>query len=107
MSFKETIELPQIDDYRSLFLNDTHFLDVRAPIEFNQGAFPFTENFPLMNDQEREAIGIQYKNLGQDEAIKLGQKLIQSDVKDKRVEQWAQYINKNPNGGSNKDAFPI
>ena len=98
MLFKETIELPQIDDYRSLFLNDTHFLDVRAPIEFNQGAFPFTENFPLMNDVEREAIGIEYKKSGQDEAIKLGQKLIQGDVKDKRVEKWSQYINKNPNG---------
>ena len=44
MSFKETIELPQIDDYRSLFKNNTHFLDVRAPVEFNQGAFPHTEN---------------------------------------------------------------
>ena len=56
MLFKETIELPQIDDYRSLFKNDTHFLDVRAPVEFNQGSFPYTENHPLMNDQHRHTL---------------------------------------------------
>ena len=98
MTFNETIELPQLDDYRSLFLNDTHFLDVRAPIEFNQGAFPFTENFPLMNDQERTDIGIRYKKSGQDEAIKLGQELIQGEIKSERVENWAQYIKQYPEG---------
>ena len=98
MAFKETIELPQLDDYRSLFLNDTPFLDVRAPVEFNQGAFPFTENFPLMNDQERTDIGIRYKNAGQDEAIKLGQELIQGKIKSERVEHWAQYIKQHPEG---------
>ena len=98
MSFKETIELPQLDDYRSLFLNDTPFLDVRAPVEFNQGAFPFTENFPLMNDQERTDIGIRYKKSGQDEAIKLGQELIQGEIKSERVESWAQYIKQHPEG---------
>ena len=98
MTFKETIELPQLDDYRSLFVNDTHFLDVRAPVEFNQGAFPFTENFPLMNDQERTDIGIRYKQSGQDEAIKLGQELIQGKIKSERVERWAQYIKQHPKG---------
>ena len=98
MSFKETVELPQIDDYRSLFKNDTHFLDVRAPVEFNQGAFPHTQNLPLMNDQERTDIGIRYKNAGQDEAIKLGQELIQGEVKENRVNNWAQYIEENPEG---------
>lgn len=98
MTFKETIDLPQIDDYRELFLNDTPFLDVRAPIEFNQGAFPITENIPLMNDQERTDIGIRYKKLGQDEAIKLGQELIQGEVKSQRVDHWAQHIKQYPDG---------
>lgn len=98
MTFKETIELPQTDDYRELFLNDTPFLDVRAPVEFNQGAFPITENIPLMNDQERTDIGIRYKDSGQDEAIKLGQKLIQGEVKSERVDNWAQYIKQYPEG---------
>ena len=98
MTFKPTIDLPQIDDYRSLFLNDTAFLDVRAPIEFNQGAFPITENIPLMDDQERTEIGIRYKDAGQDEAIKLGQELIQGEIKSKRINNWAKHIQQFPNG---------
>ncbi|MDH5368910.1 MAG: tRNA 2-selenouridine(34) synthase MnmH [Gammaproteobacteria bacterium] len=95
---KDTIELPQTDDYRSLFLSSTPLLDVRAPIEFNQGAFPLTENVPLINDAEREAIGKQYKHLGQDEAVKLGHKLVQGEVKSQRVEKWEQFVEKNPHG---------
>lgn len=95
---ENNIELPQTDDYRALFLNDTPLLDVRAPVEFNQGAFPFTENVPLINDAEREAIGKQYKHLGQDEAVKLGHKLVQGEVKSQRVEKWEQFVQQNPNG---------
>lgn len=98
MTINQSIELPQLDDYRSLFLNNTPLLDVRAPIEFKQGAFPFTENFPLMNDQERTDIGIRYKNLGQDEAIKLGHELVQGDIKEERVNHWAEFIKQNPEG---------
>lgn len=92
------MELPQVDDYRSLFLNDTPLLDVRAPVEFNQGAFPFTENYPLINDKERTEIGIRYKDLGQDEAIKLGHTLVQGEVKSERVNHWQQFIQQHPQG---------
>jgi len=98
MMDKQTIELPQLDDYRSLFLNDTPLLDVRAPVEFNQGAFPFTENVPLMNDQERTDIGIRYKNAGQEEAIELGHELVQGDIKDERVNHWADFFQQHPEG---------
>lgn len=92
------IELPQIDDLRSLFLKDTPLLDVRAPVEFEQGAFPTAENHPLINDDEREAIGTQYKNAGQDEAVKLGHELVQGDVKAQRIESWKQFIQQHPQG---------
>ena len=95
---EKNIELPQLDDFRSLFLNDTQFLDVRAPVEFNQGAFPFTKNIPLINDQERTDIGIRYKNAGQDEAIRLGHELVQGKVKDERVEKWTRFVKQNPEG---------
>ncbi len=98
MTLTSTIELPQIDDYRSLFLNNVALLDVRAPIEFSQGAFPFTQNIPLMNDQERTDIGIRYKNLGQDEAIKLGHQLVQGKVKSERVDRWAYFFDQYPQG---------
>ncbi|VAW93848.1 Selenophosphate-dependent tRNA 2-selenouridine synthase [hydrothermal vent metagenome] len=98
MTITSAIELPQIDDYHSLFLNNVPLLDVRAPIEFSQGAFPFTQNIPLMNDQERADIGTRYKNLGQDEAIKLGHQLVQGKIKSERVDRWAYFFEQHPQG---------
>ena len=98
MSSSKTIELPQLDDFRSIFLNDTPLLDVRAPVEFTQGAFPHTENVPLMNDNEREEVGICYKKLGQDEAIQLGHKLVQGEIKSERVDHWADFFQQHPEG---------
>jgi len=88
----------QIDDYRSLFLNNTPLLDVRAPVEFNQGAFPFALNFPIMNDQERESIGLKYKMMGQEKAIELGHQLIQGEIKTARINHWQHFFNQNPKG---------
>lgn len=93
-----TLDLPQTDDLRSLFLNDTPLLDVRAPVEFIQGAFPFAENFPLMDDQEREDIGIRYKEMGQDEAIKLGHNLVQGSVKAGKIDHWENFFQQHPDG---------
>jgi len=92
------MDLPQTDDYRFLLLNDAALLDVRAPVEFNQGAFPYAENFPLINDQEREEIGIRYKGLGQDEAIKLGHQLVQGEIKSERVKHWQNFFKQHPHG---------
>jgi len=92
------MEFPQVDDFRALFLNNTPLLDVRAPVEFNQGAFPFTLNSPLINDQERTDIGIHYKNLGQEEAIKLGHKLVQGQIKSERIKHWENFIEQHPQG---------
>ena len=92
------MELPQVDDYRAYFLNDTHLLDVRAPVEFNQGAFPHTQNFPLINDEEREEIGRCYKNLGQDKAVELGHERVQGEIKNQRVEHWVKFFEQYPQG---------
>ncbi len=90
------MELPQTDDFRSILLNDTALLDVRAPIEFSQGAFPFSENHPLINDQERETIGLCYKQKGQESAIKLGHQLVQGKTKKQRVSHWQSFFTHNP-----------
>jgi len=92
------MDLPQIDDYRSLFLNDVPLLDVRAPIEYSQGAFPHTQNFPLINDLERDSIGKQYKDMGQDEAIKLGHQLVKDDIKSERIDHWEHFFAQFPQG---------
>ncbi len=92
------MDLPLIDDLRSLFLNQTPLLDVRAPVEFNQGAFPFTVNHPILNDTERQTVGLEYKTAGQDNAIILGHQLIQGDVKAERVNHWKKFFETHPSG---------
>ncbi|MGI6308313.1 MAG: tRNA 2-selenouridine(34) synthase MnmH [Dethiobacteria bacterium] len=37
------------------------FIDLRSPHEYGQGSIPGSVNIPLFNDQEREIIGLQYK----------------------------------------------
>lgn len=51
-------------------------LDVRAPIEFQQGHIPSAINFPLFDNEEREKIGTAYKVQGREKAILLGLELI-------------------------------
>ena len=87
-----------INDYRQLFLNDIPLMDVRAPVEFSQGAFPTATNIPLLDDQQREQIGIRYKNAGQEEAIRLGLELATPDIRTQRLEAWTTYCNQNPQG---------
>ena len=91
-------ELTQITDFTRLFTTDTPLIDTRAPIEFEQGAFPQSQNLSLMSNDEREKIGTCYKDKGQAQAIELGHKLVQGDVKNKRIEAWLQFIKNNPNG---------
>ncbi len=86
------------EDFKYLFLNDIPLLDVRAPVEFTQGAFPHAINAPLLDDKQRELIGTKYKDAGQDEAIKLGAELITAEIKDQRLQQWSEFCHQNTNG---------
>ncbi len=92
------ISLPTIAISDALFVNDTPMLDVRAPIEFTQGAFPHTVNKPLMTDEERHQVGICYKHSGQDAAIALGHRLVCGDVKAQRMQQWLAFAKQYPQG---------
>jgi tRNA 2-selenouridine synthase len=79
-----------------LFTEDIPLMDVRAPVEFSEGAFPLAVNHPLLDDQQRHEIGKKYKNAGQDEAIELGLKLISGETKQQRLNDWTNYIKKYP-----------
>ncbi len=83
---------------RSLFLKNIPLMDVRAPIEFEQGAFPNAVNQPLMDDQERHEVGIRYKQAGQDAAIKLGNKLVSGEIKAQRIARWKRFAEQHPDG---------
>ncbi len=73
-------------------------IDVSATVEFEQGAFPNTSNLPLMTNDEREAVGLRYKQMGQDKAIELGHELVSGKTKDQRVSAWSDFFNNNPQG---------
>ena len=52
---------------------DSHaIIDVRAPIEFRKGHIPIAHNLPLFDDQQRDDLGVRYKNQGHDEAVLRG-----------------------------------
>lgn len=65
-------------DYRAILASDTPLIDVRAPVEFSQSAMPAAINLPLMNDEERAAVGTCYKRRGPEAALALGHKLVQT-----------------------------
>jgi tRNA 2-selenouridine synthase len=81
---------------RDLLLNKTPFIDVRAPLEFNQGHLPNAVNLPILNDEERALIGTTYKQKGNEAAVKLGYELVSDEVKSKRVQAWVNFIKENP-----------
>jgi tRNA 2-selenouridine synthase len=86
------------EDFRSLFLNDVPLMDVRAPVEFDKGAFPQSVNLPLMVDVERQKVGTMYKQQGQQAAIALGHSLVCGKVKQARVDAWLAHVKANPEG---------
>lgn len=89
-------ELPLSADFKSIVLNSTPLIDVRAPIEFANGAFPNSVNLALMNDEERHLIGIRYKEEGNAQAVKLGHELVSGVVREERIHAWTDFIEKNP-----------
>jgi len=84
------------DDFRSIVLNKTPLIDVRAPVEFKKGAFLNAVNLPIMSDEERHLVGICYKNKGNAKAIELGHKLVSGDIKEQRVQAWLDFMDANP-----------
>jgi tRNA 2-selenouridine synthase len=88
--------LQPITDFKQLFLSDTPMIDVRAPVEFFKGAFPCSINAPLMNDDEREAVGTCYKEHGSDAAVELGHQLVFGDIKAQRLQPWQNFANQHP-----------
>jgi tRNA 2-selenouridine synthase len=51
-------------------------IDVRSSLEFEEGHIPGAYNIPLLNNEERIAVGTDYKQKGQAEAIKTGFRLV-------------------------------
>lgn len=83
---------------REILATDTPLIDVRAPIEFNQGSMPAAYNLPLMSDEERSAVGTCYKQQGSQKAVELGHQLVSGEIRDRRIAAWRDACIKNPQG---------
>lgn len=71
-------------------------LDVRAPIEFAKGSIPGATNLPLLEDDERAAVGKAFKKHGQDEAIRLGHSILSGETRAQRIQAWADFVQSHP-----------
>lgn len=89
-------ELPLVEPDLALLSEGRVLIDVRAPVEFAQGALPGAINLPLMDDEERRLVGIEYKQRGQQAAIELGQRLVSGGIKAARVRAWIQALEAHP-----------
>lgn len=83
-------------DFHRIVVEDIPLIDVRAPVEFEAGAFPGAVNLPILDDEERCLVGICYKEKGQDEAINLGHQLVKGEIKRSRVAAWIDCIARQP-----------
>ncbi|PKG58493.1 tRNA 2-selenouridine(34) synthase MnmH [Shewanella sp. Choline-02u-19] len=84
-------------EYRRILVSDHPIMDVRAPVEFDKGAFLGSTNHPLMEDEERKLVGTCYKAKGQEAAIALGHSLVGGEIKQQRVDTWLRFFTENPN----------
>lgn len=89
----KTVTLTQFED---LFLNSARWIDVRAPVEFEDGTVPGAVNLPLMTDEERHDVGLTYKQSGQAAAIELGHKLVSGAIREARIAAWTDELKKHP-----------
>lgn len=83
-------------EFERIVIEGIPLIDVRAPIEYEKGAFLNSVNLPIMDDEERHLVGICYKEKGNEEAVKLGHKLVSGEVRQARIEAWSSFIAKNP-----------
>ena len=83
-------------DHGALLCSGTGFIDVRAPVEFAKGAVPGAVNLPILNDDERAAVGTRYRQRGQQAAVALGEELVSGAVRAKRIEAWAGFARSHP-----------
>jgi tRNA 2-selenouridine synthase len=85
-------------EFRSLFVEDVPLLDLRSPSEFARGSFPHAENLPLLTDDERHAVGLRYRQVGQRAAVALGNELVSGEVRGRRMQSWAKFFAEHQNG---------
>lgn len=64
----------------ALNLDNPIFIDMRAPAEFEHGSIPGAVNIPLLDNEERAAIGILHRTQGPDKAKQQGLAIVSAKL---------------------------
>lgn len=81
--------------YKEIILSSATILDVRSEGEFEKASLPNSVNVPILNNEDRHLVGIEYKEKGNDSAIKLGEKLVSGEKKERILKAWKEVIDSN------------
>ncbi len=84
-------------NFAELIVDDRPLIDLRAPIEYATGTLPAAVSLPLLNDDERQQVGLCYRQLGPQAAIELGHRLVGGSTRDARVAAWSAFAKAHPN----------
>ena len=85
------------DDLRDALFVGHPLIDVRAPVEFAAGTLPGAINLPLLDDEQRAAVGVLYKQKGSIAAIELGKLLVSGTDLERKMESWLGFARAHPN----------
>ncbi len=84
------------EEFKNLLLSNQKIIDVRAPIEFEQGHIPGAVNLPILNNEERAHIGTVYKKLGREQAVNEGHQIVSGENKSAKMKAWSEQYSKAP-----------
>lgn len=90
------MSLPAMHDYARILREGCPLIDVRSPTEFRRGTVPGAVNLPLLDDDERAAVGKTYKQHGSEAAVALGHQLVSGATKATRVAAWQNFAARHP-----------
>jgi tRNA 2-selenouridine synthase len=85
-----------VEEALSFIREGRAMLDVRAPVEFASGAVPGAVNEPILTDEEREKVGLCYKQEGPQAATALGHALVSGDRREERIRRWRTFFAQHP-----------
>ena len=83
-------------DMQAIFREDIPLIDVRAPVEFDAGAFSQASNLPILDDTQREQVGLCYSSSGPEAATSLGHDLVSGEDRDIKVAAWLRFLREHP-----------
>ena len=86
-----------VKNYSQILKGTYSLIDLRSNKEYIKGSLPHSVNIPILDDSEREKVGIEYVKFGKKAAINMGENLVSESKKEKRVDLWINHLKEFPN----------